>query len=161
VIVCRLLSLGIMRRRFDVRRSSCYRHSCVLVGRQPAVGSDHTAIVATLETVDLDGLGIELQTFLLIDQKLLHVLALVALQLDHLAHLGVDDDGAIARELLLDHLEDLLLVELLGQALDCGQSLATIALCGTWVLVCGREYVWWGLSKEGIGRWFEGGGDSR
>ena len=81
-----------------------------------------------LETVDLDGLGIQLQALLLVDQELLHILALVALQLDHLSHLRVVDDGAIARELLLDHLEDLLLVEFLGQALDRGQCLATIAL---------------------------------
>jgi hypothetical protein len=32
-------------------------------------------------------------------------------------------------ELLLDHLEDLLLIELLREALDSGQSLTTIALC--------------------------------
>lgn len=32
-------------------------------------------------------------------------------------------------KLLLDHLEDLLLVELLWKALNCGQSLATITLC--------------------------------
>lgn len=82
-----------------------------------------------LETMDLDGLRIQLQPLLLIDQELLHILALVALELDHLAHLGVVDDGAIAGELLLDDLEDLLLVELLWQALDRGQCLATIALC--------------------------------
>lgn len=70
--------------------------------------------------MDLDGLRIQLQAFLLIDQKLLHILALVALKLNHLAHLGVVDDGAIASELLLDHLEDFLLVELLRQALDGG-----------------------------------------
>lgn len=66
-----------------------------------------------LETVDLDGLGIQLQALLLINQELLHILALVALQLDHLSHLRVVHDGAIARELLLDDLEDLLLVEFL------------------------------------------------
>jgi hypothetical protein len=82
-----------------------------------------------LETMDLDGLRIQLQPILLIDQELLHILALVALELDHLAHLRVVDDGAIAGEFLLDDLEDLLLVELLRQALDGGQCLATIALC--------------------------------
>jgi hypothetical protein len=75
----------------------------------------------------------------------LHILALVALELDHLAHLTIGDDGAIAgcncqyeesfdartslTELLLDHLEDLLLIELLREALNSGQSLTTIALC--------------------------------
>ena len=82
---------------------------------------------ARLETVDFDGLRIQLQALLLIDQEFLHILALVALELDHLAHLRVVDDGAIAGELLLDDLEDLLLVEFLGQALDGRQCLATIA----------------------------------
>lgn len=44
----------------------------------------------------LDGLGIQRQTLLLIDEELLDVFTLVALKLDHLAHLGVVDDGAIA-----------------------------------------------------------------
>ena len=84
-----------------------------------------------LEPVNLDGLGIQLEALLLVDEEFLHVLALVALQLDHLAHLRVVDDGAIARELLLDHLEDLLLVELLRQALHRRQGLAAIAFCVT------------------------------
>jgi hypothetical protein len=88
-----------------------------------------------LETMDLDGLGIQLQPFLLVHQELLYVFALVTLQLDHLAHLRVVHNGSIARELLLDHLEDLLLVKLLGQALDRGQGFATIALCYTGMLV--------------------------
>ena len=73
------------------------------------------------------------------------ILALIALELDHLSHLTVVNDGAcwwdaygrgqqglggrvngwlaswgltIAGKLLLDDLEDLLLVEFLGQALD-------------------------------------------
>jgi hypothetical protein len=79
--------------------------------------------------VYLYGLCIELEA-ILGDEELLNILALISLQLNHLAHLTVVDDRAIASELLLDDLEDLLLVELLGQALDCGQSLATIALCG-------------------------------
>ena len=79
--------------------------------------------------MDFDGLRIQLQPLLLIDQEFLHILALVALELNHLAHLRVVDDGAIASELLLDDLEDLLLVEFLWQALDRGQCLATIAFC--------------------------------
>jgi hypothetical protein len=78
--------------------------------------------------VYLYSLCIELEA-ILGDEKLLNILALISLQLNHLAHLTVVDDRAIASELLLDDFEDLLLVELLGQALDCGQSLATIALC--------------------------------
>ena len=48
-----------------------------------------------LETVDLDGFGVELKTFLA-NKELLEILALVALELDHLAHLTVVDGGAIA-----------------------------------------------------------------
>jgi hypothetical protein len=50
----------------------------------------------SLETVDLYGLGIHLEAFLLVDKKVLDVFTLIALKLDHLAHLGVVDDGAIA-----------------------------------------------------------------
>jgi len=85
--------------------------------------------------VNLNGLRIQLQPFLLISQEFLHILALVALELDHLAHLRVVDDGAIAGEFLLDHFENLLLVELFGQALHRGQGLATIALLDTDVYV--------------------------
>lgn len=103
-------------------------------------------VVTRLESMDLDGLGIKLKTFLLIGQKLLNILALVSLQLNHLAHLGIVDDGAIASwvmlvkldglnsreqhtEFLLDHLQNLLLVKLLGKTLDGGQGLTTIAFC--------------------------------
>lgn len=51
--------------------------------------------IASLETVDLDSLAVKLKTFLG-DKEVLYVLALVALELDHLSHLGVGDDGAIA-----------------------------------------------------------------
>lgn len=64
--------------------------------------------------MDLDGLSIKTQAFLLIGQEILHILALIALELDHLAHLRVGDDSAIAGKLLLDDLEDLLLVKFLG-----------------------------------------------
>lgn len=86
-------------------------------------------ITARLETVDLDGLHIETQALFLIRQEILHIFALVSLQLNHLSHFGVGDDSAIAGELLFDHFEDLLLVELLGEALDRRQGFATIALC--------------------------------
>lgn len=45
--------------------------------------------------MDLDGLGVKLKT-VLTGKELLEILALVALELDHLAHLSVVDDGAIA-----------------------------------------------------------------
>lgn len=85
-----------------------------------------------LEAVNLYGFGIETQAILLVGEEFLDILALVALELDHLSHLGVGDDGAIAGKLLLDHFKDLLLVEFLGQALDRGQRLTTIALYGMW-----------------------------
>ncbi|QSS53988.1 hypothetical protein I7I53_01417 [Histoplasma capsulatum var. duboisii H88] len=81
-----------------------------------------------LEPMDLYGLRVEFESFLLIDQKFLDILALIPLELDHLAHLTVVDDGAIASELLLNDLEDFLLIELFRETLDSGQGLATIAL---------------------------------
>lgn len=88
-----------------------------------------------LETMDLDSLGIKFQAFLLVGEELLNILALIALELDHLPHLSVDDDGAIASKFLLDDLEDFLLVELLGKTLNSRQSLTTIALLDTNVYV--------------------------
>lgn len=81
-----------------------------------------------LETVDLDGLGIQLEAFLLVGQEFLDILTLISLQLNHLTHLGVGNNGAIAGELLLDDLQNLLLVKLLWKTLNSGQSLTTIAL---------------------------------
>lgn len=49
-----------------------------------------------LETMDLDGLGVEAQTFLLVDEEFLNVLSLVSLELNDLAHLGIVHDSAIA-----------------------------------------------------------------
>jgi len=88
-----------------------------------------------LETMDLDGLGIKLKTFFLVREELLNILALIALKLNHLSHLRVGNNGAIASELLLDDLEDLLLIEFLRKTLDSGQSLTTIALLDTNVYV--------------------------
>ena len=51
--------------------------------------------MSALETVDLDGVGIKLKT-VLGSEEFLHCLTLVTLELNHLAHLGVSDDGAIA-----------------------------------------------------------------
>lgn len=43
----------------------------------------------------LDALGIKLEA-VLVGQELLDILSLVTLQLNHLTHLSVSDDGAIA-----------------------------------------------------------------
>lgn len=112
---------------------------------------------STVSGTYLYGLRVEFESFLLIDQKFLDILALIPLELDHLAHLTVVDDGAIAScdpglaktnpralgmsrstrtELLLNDLEDFLLIELFRETLDSGQGLATIALCEHTSVVC-------------------------
>lgn len=45
--------------------------------------------------MDFNGLGVELKT-VLAGKEFLEILALVALELDHLSHLSIVDDGAIA-----------------------------------------------------------------
>lgn len=77
----------------------------------------------------LDGLVIEAEAILLISEELLDLGTLITLELDHLAHLGVTDDGAIASELFLDNLKNLLVVELARNTLNGGQSLTSITLC--------------------------------
>jgi len=83
-----------------------------------------------LETVDLDGLRIEFEA-VFGDQELLNIFALITLKLDHLTHLTVCNNRAIASEFLLNDLENLLLVKLLGETLDSCQCLTTIALLDT------------------------------
>jgi len=78
--------------------------------------------------MDLDGLCIKFQTLLFVNKKFLNVFPLIALKLNHLTHLRVIDDGAIAGEFLLDDLQYLLLVELLGKPLYGSQGFTTIAL---------------------------------
>lgn len=78
----------------------------------------------------LDGLCVQFKA-VFGDQEFLNILSLVTLELNDFSHLTVRHDGTIAGELLLDHLEDLLLIEFLGETLDCGQSLTTIALLDT------------------------------
>jgi len=85
--------------------------------------------------MDLDSLGIKLQTLFLVGEELLNILALISLELNHLSHLSINNDGAIASELLFDDLEDLLLIELFWKTLDSGQCLTTIALLDTDVYV--------------------------
>jgi hypothetical protein len=61
--------------------------------RAPWVSS---CAIATCRTTYLDGLGIKFQAFLLVGEELLNILALISLELNHLPHFSVDDDGAIA-----------------------------------------------------------------
>jgi len=106
--------------------------------------------------MDLNGLGIQLEAFFLVREELLNILALIALKLDHLSHLSINHDGAIASELLLNDLQNLLLVELLGETLDSGQSLTTISLLDTNVdvilgLLClSSIFVGFGEGVEGL-----------
>jgi len=88
-----------------------------------------------LETMNLNGLGIKLETLLLVGEELLDILALISLKLNHLSHLSIDDNGAIASELLLDDFKNLLLIEFLWKTLDSCQSFTTIALLDTNVYV--------------------------
>lgn len=117
--------------------------------------------------MDLDGLGVELKT-VLAGEEFLEVLALVALELDHLAHLGIVDNGAIAgcvvaklvtrlgmsqcqvagwwcalTKLLLDYGENLLPAELCRDALNSGQGLTPISFCwaGRLVSECISDWV--------------------
>jgi hypothetical protein len=106
--------------------------------------------------MDLDGLRIQLEAFLLVGQELLDILTLISLKLNHLTHLSVRDDGAIASELLLDDLQNLFLVKFLGKTLNSGQSLTTIALLNPYMDVVLRllslagVFVGFGEGVEGL-----------
>jgi hypothetical protein len=98
----------------------------------------------------LDRLSIETKSLLLVGQEVLDVFALIALELDDFAHLDVAYDGAIAGKLLFDHLEDLLLVKLLGKTLDGRQGLAAIALCGVLAVAYVKNVAWHAGASGGI-----------
>ena len=74
--------------------------------------------------MDLDGI---LLSNALIEEELGDFLALVTLELNDLAELGVGDESAIAVELLLEVLEDFVEREFLGDALNDGPTLPAIA----------------------------------
>ena len=73
-----------------------------------------------LDVVLLDEAGL--------DEELRGVLALIALQLNYLAELLVVNHIAVATELLLEILEDLLVAEVLLQPLDRCQALLPVPL---------------------------------
>jgi len=81
--------------------------------------------------MDLDCLRINFQSLFLVDKELLHGIALVALQLNHVAGLFIVDNCAVASELLLDDFEDLLQIEFGRNAFNGSQGLASIALLDT------------------------------
>ena len=84
-------------------------------------------IVHMRQYAHLDGFDVQLEA-VFSDQEFLNIFSLITLELNDLSHLTIGYDGTIAGELLLDHLEDLLLIELLGESLNRGQSLTTISL---------------------------------
>jgi len=84
-----------------------------------------------LEAVDLDGLWVNLETLVLVDEEFLHNITLIALKLDHVASLVIVDDGAVAGELFFDDLEYLFKVEFGWDTLDGGQGFTTITLLDT------------------------------
>lgn len=53
-------------------------------------------VMLHVEKKYLDSFRIKFQPLLFVDQKFLDIFALITLKLDHLAHLSVIDDGAIA-----------------------------------------------------------------
>lgn len=61
-------------------------------------------------------------------EKSRDILALIALELNHLAKHFVLHNRTVAAELFLEILEDFLVAELFLEALDCGQSFPTIPL---------------------------------
>lgn len=88
------------------------------------------------------------------DQELGDVLALIALQLDHLPQLLVLHHVAVAAELLLQILENLLVAELLLQPLHRCQAFLPIPLLDAYVhilLGSGSAGVF------GLGEWIECG----
>lgn len=97
------------------------------------VAADH---VVRSETVDLDSLWVHLQSSLSIDQKVLHSITLIPLQLYDISSFLVLHNSSIASELFLDHLQDLLEVELGRDAFDCCQSFTSVTLLDTDVDVC-------------------------
>jgi len=88
-----------------------------------------------LEPVDFDVVLLE-SVFahlglVFVGEKVHDLGAVVTLKLDHLAHVRILNDGAIASIFLLEGLEKSFRTILLGQSLDSRQGLATVALLDT------------------------------
>lgn len=81
-----------------------------------------------LGTVNGDVIGVETETGLLVNEEIQDLLALVALELDHLAGLFIIDLVAIASKFLPEEGENLAGVEFSRKTSDRGQRLATISL---------------------------------
>jgi len=70
---------------FDGFRNHGPRETCVNWGK-----------LTLSDNIYLDSLGIKLETFFLVGEELLNILALISLKLNHLSHFSIDNDGAIA-----------------------------------------------------------------
>jgi len=69
--------------------------------------------------------------FALIGEEVHDFGAMITLKLNHLSHVGILDDGAIACIFFLEGFEKCLRAVILGQALNSRQRLATVALLNT------------------------------
>lgn len=78
-----------------------------------------------------DVIGVETETALLVNEEIHDLLALVALELDHLAGLFIIDLVAIASEFLPEEGENLAGVKFSRKTSNRGQRLATISLLNT------------------------------
>src|SRR3954469_21324835 len=83
---------------------------------------------ASLETVNLDLLLVD-ATFL--NEKSRNFGTLIALELNNGSQLLILHKGSVASKVLLENLEHALLVKVLGQSLNGGQGLASVALLDT------------------------------
>ena len=79
---------------------------------------------------------------IILNQDITDLDAVVALELNNLTKFLVDDDGAVAAKVLLEHLDellDLLRGEIVLKALNSSQGLATVALLQTNICCAVKE----------------------
>jgi len=106
---------------YEFLSSVCREGSCKEWMQSPPLGS------TVLEAVHFDG---GLRDLCLYEERK-YLLSLITLKLDDLTGFHVVDDSAVAGEFLLESLQDLLGIILLGQSLQSGQGLPTVALLDT------------------------------
>jgi hypothetical protein len=85
-------------------------------------------VLLNLETVDLDLLLVDAT---LGGQESRDFGTLIALELNDRSQFLILHESSVASEILLEDLEHALLVKVLGQSLDGGQSLASVTLLDT------------------------------
>jgi hypothetical protein len=114
--------------RFTSRQSpSPYKPTQILEWNRPGTQG--------LKPVDLDVLLLQSMfahlIFAFIGKKVHHLSAMVSLKLNHLPHVLILNDGAIACIFLFESFEKSLRTVILWQPLDSRQRLATVALLNT------------------------------